>query len=164
MLTEMLDTPIAELTMSDEVDVGNDFFNGRSLFFLNAVLEDVLNHQATCLTKGHLVPHTSKCIVDFCHDLRWLFTPSKLEELLPDMTGISMDDSVWDSSEQLADHVSFVALRNRVEGLLDDVAAERVHAERDDVAVDSISNSNDLIGRAMLEAPLDKEIAKAIDH
>lgn len=31
MLTEMLDAPITELAVGDEVNVGNDFFNRRAL-------------------------------------------------------------------------------------------------------------------------------------
>lgn len=31
MLAEVLDAPIAELTMSDQIDVGNDFLDGRTL-------------------------------------------------------------------------------------------------------------------------------------
>lgn len=76
VLAEMLNTPIAELTMSYEIDVGNDLFNSRSFFILNAVLEDVLNDQTSSLAQRDFVPHATKGFVDLGHNLRWLCTPS----------------------------------------------------------------------------------------
>jgi len=80
------------------------------------------------------------------------------------MTSISVNDCVGNSPKQLADHVSLVAFRNRVESLLYDMAAEWVHTQRDDIAMNGISDSNDLVGRAMLETSLNKEVAKSVDH
>lgn len=129
MLTEMLDAPIAKLTMSNQVDVGNDLFNRGTLLVLDTILEDVLNDKTTSFTQSHLVPHTTKSLVDFQHDLWWFFTPAKFEELLPDVTSIAMNNSIWDTSKQFMDHVSFVFLGHRIKGLLDDMTAKWVHAE-----------------------------------
>lgn len=164
MLAEVLNAPVAELTMSDKINVGNDFFDSRALLILNAIFEDVLYDQAASFTKCDLVPHTAKGFIDLGHDLRWFHAPSEFEQLLPNMTSISVNDCVRNATKQFSNHVSFVFLRDRVESLLDDMAAERVHTEGNDIAVDSVSDSNDLVGRAMLETSLDKEIAKAINH
>lgn len=80
------------------------------------------------------------------------------------MTSISVYDCVRNSSEQLTNHVGFVALWNGIKCLLDDMTTERIHAQGYDIAMDGVSDSNDLIGRAMLEASLDEEVAKTIDH
>ena len=164
MLAEMLNAPIAELAMSDQVNVVDDLFDGRTLLLFNTVLENVLNDQAASLTESDLMPHATESFVDLEHDLRWLTTPAEFEQFLPDMTGIAMDDSVRDTSKKLADHIGLVALWDRVESLLDDVAAEGVHAESDDIAMNSLCDSNDLVRGAMLEAALDKEVAEAVDH
>ena len=99
MLAEMLDAPVAELAMCNEVDIVDDFLNGWPLFFFNAVLEDVLNDQAASLTQSNLMPHATKSLVHLEHDLRRLATPSELEQLLPDMTCIAVNNSVWDTTE-----------------------------------------------------------------
>lgn len=110
------------------------------------------------------MPHASKSLVDLGHDLRWLATPSKLEQFLPDMASISMDDSVRNPSEELSDHVSLVTLGNRVESFLNNMTAKGVHAQRDDVTMYGVCDGNDLIGRAMLEASLNEEVTKTVDH
>lgn len=76
MFTQVLDAPVAELTVSNEVDVGDDFFDRGSLLLLDAVFEDVLNDQASSLTECNLMPHAAKSFVDVGHDLRRLTTPS----------------------------------------------------------------------------------------
>ena len=164
VLAEVLDTPVAELTMRNEINVGDDLFDGRALLLFNAVLEDVLNNETAGLAKSNLMPHATKSLVDLEHDLRRFATPAELEQLLPDMTSIAVDDSIWDASKQLTDHVSFVVLRHRVESLLDDMTAEWVHTQGDDIAMNGIGDSNDLVWSAVLEASLNKEIAEAIDH
>ena len=164
MLAEVLDAPVAELTVGDEIDVGDDLFNSRTLLFFDAVFEDVLNYQAASFAKSDLMPHTPQSLIDFEHDLRWLATPAKFEKLLPDMTSIAVYDSVWNAAEQLANHVGLVVLRDGVEAFLNDVTAERVHAQGDDVSVDGIGNGDDLVRSAVLEAALNEEVAEAIDH
>ena len=62
------------------------------------------------------------------------------------------------------DHDGLVFLRNGVEGFLNDMAAEGVHAQAQGVATDSVGNSNDLLGGTVLKAALDQEIAEAVDH
>ena len=42
MLTDMLDAPVAKLSMGDNVDAMKHFVNARSLVFLETVFEDVL--------------------------------------------------------------------------------------------------------------------------
>lgn len=61
-------------------------------------------------------------------------------------------------------HNGLVLLWNGVEGFLNDMTPERIHAQAQGVATDSIGNGNNLLGRAVLEAALDQEIAEAIDH
>ena len=164
MLAEMLDTPIAKLAVSNEVNVIDDLLDSRPLLFLDTVLEDVLYNQAAGFSKGNLMPHAAKSLVDFQHDLRGLAAPTKLEQLLPDMTSIAMDDSVGNASKKLSDHVSLVALWNGVKSLLDDVAAESVHTEGYDVAMYGFCDSDDLVRCAVLEATLNEEVAEAVDH
>lgn len=164
MLAEMLNTPVAELAMSDKVDVGDDFLDSRSLLVLNAVLEDVLNNETASLTKSNFMPHASKCLIDLQHNLRWFARPSQFEKLLPDVTGISMNDSIWNASKKFLDHVCFVCLWDGVEGLLNDVTTKRIHAECDHIALNGISDGDNLLRSAVLEAALYKEVAKAIDH
>jgi hypothetical protein len=164
VLTEVLDAPVAELTMSDEVNVLDNFVNSGALLFLNTVLEDVLDNQTASLAQSNLMPHSTKCLIDLEHDLRRLPTPAELEQLLPHMTSIAVNDSVRNASKQFPNHISLVVLWNRVEGLLDDVATERIHAESDDVAVNGISNGDDLLRSAVLEAALNQEVAEAVDH
>jgi hypothetical protein len=112
MLAKMLDAPVAKLAMSNEVNVGDHFLDGRALLFFNAVLEDVLYNETAGFTKSNLMPHASKSLVDLEHNLWRLATPAKLEQLLPDVTSVAMDDGVRDTSEQLSNHVSFVVLGN----------------------------------------------------
>ena len=75
------------------------------------------------------MPHVAKSIVHLEHDLRRLTTPAKLKHLLPDMTSMAMDDSIWNASKELSDHICFVILRDNVEGLLDDMAPENIHTQ-----------------------------------
>jgi hypothetical protein len=164
MLTEMLDAPIAELTMRNEIYAVDHFFDGRTLLFLDAILEDVLNYQTSSLTKSDLVPHVSERFVNFEHDLRRLTRPAKLKKLLPNVTSIAVDHSIRNATEQLADHVSFVVLWNRVESLLNNMTAECIHAEGQDVAMYGISDGDDLLRCAMLKATLNEEVAEAVYH
>lgn len=129
VLAKMLDAPIAELSMGNEIDVGDDLLNGWSLLIFDAVLKDVLDHEASSLTQCNLMPHATKSVVDLDHNLWWFATPTKLEKLLPDMAGISMDNSIRDSAKKFSDHIGFVTFGNRIESLLNDMAAEGIHAE-----------------------------------
>lgn len=164
VLAEVLDTPVAELTMRNEINVGDHLFDGRALLLFNAVFEDVLNNETASLAKSDLMPHATKSLIDLEHDLRRFATPAELEQLLPDMTSIAVNDSIWDASKQLTDHVSFVVLRYGVEGLLDDMTTKGIHAQSDDVAVDGVRDSDDLVWSAVLEASLNQEVAETIDH
>lgn len=164
MLAEMLDAPVTELTMSNEINAGDHFFDCRTLLFLDAVLEDVLNDQTASLTESNLMPHALESFVDLEHDLRRFTRPAKLEQLLPDMACIAVDDSIRDASEQLADHVGFVVFRDRVKGLLDNVTAECIHAEGKHVSMNGVGNRDDLLRCAMFEAALNEEVAEAVDH
>lgn len=112
VLAQVLDTPVTELTMSDEIDVRDDFFDGRALLFFNAVLKDVLDDKTAGLTKGNLMPHATKGLIDFDHDLRRLASPAKLEQLLPNMASITVDNGVRDASKKLSNHIGLVVFRN----------------------------------------------------
>lgn len=87
MFADVLDTPIAKLTVSDNVNACKNLFNAGTLtsvsksasdwgwkahlVFLKTVLKDVLNYEATSFTQSNLVPHTLQSFVDKLHDLGW---------------------------------------------------------------------------------------------
>lgn len=75
-----------------------------------------------------------------------------------------MNHGLRNATQQLVNHGSLVFFRNAVEGLLYDVTAESVHTEGKCVTADGLSNGNDLVRRAMLEAALDQEVTEAVDH
>ena len=110
------------------------------------------------------MPHAAKCLVDIAHDLRRRVAPAQLEQLLPDVAGVTVDHGLWDTTKQLMDHGSLVLLGHTIESLLNDVTAESVHAERQRVAADGLCDGGNLIRCAMLEAALDEEVAEAVDH
>lgn len=80
------------------------------------------------------------------------------------MASIAVDDRLGDTAKQLVNHDSLVILGDRVEGLLYNMATEWVHREVQSVPTDCFRNLDDLLRSAMLEAALDKKVAKAIDH
>jgi hypothetical protein len=131
VLTNVLDAPVAELTVGDNVNVCQDLFNARALdntlamtfltdsswyqthfVLLQAVLENVLHHKATSLAQGNLMPHASKSLIDKFHDLRRRLGPTQLEELLPDMAGVAVNNRLGDAAEKLVDHDGLVVLRH----------------------------------------------------
>lgn len=69
------------------------------LVLFKTILEDVLDHEAASLAQGNLVPHTLQSLIDVRHDLRRRLGPTQLEQLLPDMARVAVDDSVGDSSK-----------------------------------------------------------------
>jgi len=73
------------------------------------------------------VPHASESLIDILHDLRGRLGPAELEKLLPNVTSISVDDSLWDATKKLVDHDSLVVFWDGVKCLLNDMAAECVH-------------------------------------
>ncbi len=108
MLANMLDAPIAELPVCDNVNACQNLVdtgtlrNGISnahregshrayLVFLQAILEDVLNDETAGLSKCNFMPHASKGFVDVLHDLRWRVAPSQFEKLLPDVTSVAVN-------------------------------------------------------------------------
>jgi len=110
------------------------------------------------------MPHTSQSFIDVLHDLWRRVTPAKLKQLLPDVASVAMDDCLRNTSKKFVDHDSFVVLRNDVKGLLDNMTAERIHAQSKSVAADRIGNGDDLIRCTVLEASLNEEVPKAVDH
>jgi hypothetical protein len=145
MLTDVLDAPIAELPMSDNVNIGENFLDagalnaelavtvkakgseGSNLVIFEAVLEDILNDQASRLAESHLMPHALQRLIHVLHDLGWGLCPAKLEQLLPDMACIAVNHRLRDAAEQLINHDCLVVLWDRVKGFLDHMAAEWVH-------------------------------------
>jgi hypothetical protein len=110
------------------------------------------------------MPHGVESIVDVLHD-GWRFaSPAELEQLLPDVTGVSVNHGLWNTAKELVHHHNSILFRNRVKGLLNDVASKRIHAEAKSVAADRVGNSDDLLWGTMLEATLDQEITEAVDH
>ena len=164
VLTDVLDAPVAELTMSDNINASKDLIDARTLVLVKTVLEDVLNNKTASLSERDFMPHATQSLVDILHDQRRGATPAKLEQLLPDMTCVAVDDRLRDAAQELVDHDGLVLLGNAVEGLLDDVASESVHTQVQGVATDSLCNQHHLLGRAVLEAALDEEVAETIDH
>lgn len=145
MLTNVLDAPVTELTMGDNVDVGKDLLNTRTLkvcvnyveassrqkcthlVLLQAVLKDILNNQATSLSQGNLMPHPTESFIDKLHDLGRTLSPPQFKQLLPDVTGISMNDCLRDAAKQFVDHNGLVILGDRVKCLLNNVTTKGVH-------------------------------------
>lgn len=164
VLADVLDAPVAELTMGDNVDAGKDLVDAGALVLLKAVLEDVLDDKTASLTEGNLVPHAAESFVDVLHDLRRGVAPAEFEQLLPDVTGVTVNNRLRNAAQKLVDHDGLVLLRNTVESLLNNVAAKRIHAQVEGVVADSTSNGDDLLGSAMLKAVLDQEVAEAVDH
>lgn len=80
------------------------------------------------------------------------------------MASIAVNDGLRYAAKKLTDHDGLVFLRNRVECFLDNMAAERVHGEVESVATNSLCDLDDLVGKAMLETALDKEVTKAVNH
>lgn len=182
VLTDVLDAPIAELPMSDNVDVGEDLLNAgalstrlaviskakrsdsSNLVVFEAVLEDILYDQASCLTKSHLMPHALERLVHILHDLRRGLCPAKLEQLLPDVACITVDHCLRDATEQLIDHDCLVVLWDRVEGFLDHMATKWVHGQIEGMATDRFGDLDHLFGRPVLKAALNEEIAESVHH
>ena len=134
------------------------------LVLLQAVLEDVLDDQTTSLTKGDLVPHPTKCLVDILHDLWRRLGPAKLEKLLPDVASIAVNDGLWNAAKQLVNHDGLVVLWNGIKGLLNNVASKSIHGQVESVATDGLSDLDDLLRSSVLEAPLNEKVTEAVDH
>lgn len=164
VLADVLDAPVAELTMGDNIDAGKDLIDAGTLVILKAVLEDVLNNKTASLTESNLVPHAMESLVDVFHDLGRSVGPAKLEQLLPDVAGVAVDNRLRDAAKKLVDHDGLVLLRDTVKGLLNDVAAEWIHAQVKSVAANGAGNGDDLLRSAVLKAALDEEVAEAVDH
>lgn len=181
VFADVLDTPVSELPVGDDVDADEDLINARALhrtinihraavddatclIFFQAILKDVLHNQAASLSKRNLMPHSAKCFVHISHDLRRGIAPAKLEQLLPDVTSIAVDDSLRDATQQFVNHDRLVLLRHCIEGLLYDVAPERVHAEIESIATNRIGDLDHLSWSAMLKAALNQEVAEAVNH
>jgi hypothetical protein len=96
--------------------------------------------------------------------LRGRVAPAKLEELLPHVTRITMDDGLRDTAEQLVDHGRLVLFGNTVEGFLDNMTSEGIHAKSECVTTNGLGDRDDLVGRAMFEATLNEEVTEAVDH
>ena len=175
MLTDVLNAPISKLTVGEEIDLCKNFLDSgplkgvtcqhyqsismaarkvRYFFVLDAVFEDVLDNETSGFAQSHLMPHAMESVVNLGHDLRRFTAPAKFEELLPHMAGITVDDSLRNTTKQFVDHDSLMFFGNTVERLLDNVAAKGVHAETERITTDSICNRNDLLGCTMLEAAL----------
>jgi len=164
VLADVLDAPVAELAMSDDINAGKNLVDAGTLVILKAVLEDVLNDKTASLAEGDLVPHAVESLVDVLHDLGRSVGPAELEQLLPDVASVAVNNRLRDAAKKLVDHGGLVLLRNTVESLLNDVAAKWIHAQVESVAADSASNGDDLFRSAVLKAALDEEVAEAVDH
>lgn len=164
VLADMLDAPVAKLTVRDNVNVGEHFPNAWTLVLFKTVFEDVLYDQASSLAQSNLMPHAAQSLVDILHDLRRRVTPAQLEQLLPDVACIAVDNGLWDTTKEFVDHDCFVVLWDDIERLLDDVTAESIHTELKSLAANSIGNGDDLFRCTVLEATLDEEVPKTVNH
>lgn len=163
VLADVLDAPVAELAMRDHINAAKDLTDTGALVLLQAVLEDVLDDKAAGLAKCHLMPHATESFVDVAHNLWWLVAPAQLEQLLPDVASVAMDHRLGDAAQKLVYHDGLVLLRHIVEGLLDDMTPEGIHAEVEGVATDGTRNGDDLFRCTVFEAALDKKVAEAIN-
>jgi hypothetical protein len=75
VFADMLNAPIAELAVCDDIDAGKNLVDARTLanvshdtvsgtgctclVLFETILEDILHHQTACLTESDLVPHTT---------------------------------------------------------------------------------------------------------
>ncbi len=143
--------------------IGLRLRRGAYLVFFEAVLEDVLHHEAPRLAESDLMPHSPQSFVHIFHDLGGRVAPAEFEELLPHMASIAVDDSLGDASKQLVHHDRLVFLWHGVKGLLDDMAAESIHTQAQGVAANGVGDGDHLLRGPMLEATLDKEIAETED-
>lgn len=110
------------------------------------------------------MPHVLQVRVDEFHDLRTSTLPAKLEELLPDMASVTVDDGILDAHEKVVDHEALLLLRGVVKGLLNDVTAKSIHTELDGMTADALGNVEDVRRRTVLHTALDEEVAKAVEH
>lgn len=56
------------------------------------------------------------------------------------MARVTVDDGLWDATQQLVNHDSLVLLGHAVESLLDNMASESIHAEVQGVATDCLGD------------------------
>lgn len=181
VFADMLNAPIAELTMSHDIDACKYFLDTRALntssvvhlnssdmktylVLLEAILENVLHDKTARFAQSNFMPHASQRIIDIFHDLGRRLSPSKLKEFLPDVTSVSVDDSFWDSTEQLMDHNGLVIFRYGVKCFLNNMTAKRIHGQVKGVASNRFCNLDNLLRCTMLKAALNKKVAKSIDH
>jgi hypothetical protein len=80
------------------------------------------------------------------------------------MAGVSMNDSLGNTTQKLMNHDGLVVLWNRVESLLNDMASKSIHGKVQSITSNGISNLDDLFRSSMLEAALNQEVSKSIDH
>lgn len=138
--------------------------DSTNLVLLQTILKDVLHNQTTRLAQGNLVPHAAQRLVDILHDLGRRLGPTQLEQLLPDVASITVNDRLGNPAQQLVNHDGLVLLGHRVEGLLNHMAAKGVHREIQSVSANRLGNLDHLFRSAMLKAALHQEVAEPVDH
>lgn len=162
VFADMLNAPVAELTVGDHIDAGEDFVDAWTLrtlasasvveallaylVLLQTVLEDVLHHETAGLTKRNLMPHAPKSLIDALHDLWWRAVPAELKQFLPDMTSIAMNDGLGDAMKQLLNEACLNAFWNDIKSLLNNMTAEGIHAQVQDVPCNRLGDGQDLLG------------------
>lgn len=180
MFTDVLDAPVTELAVGHNIDVGQHFIDAgtllkvsirppsskgsSNLIFFQTVFKDVLHDQTPSLAKSYIVPHSAQGLIDVLHNLWGRVGPAQLEQLLPHMARVTMDDRLRDTAQELVDHDGFVLFWNGIKCLLDHMAAKGIHAQAKRIATDSVGNGDDLLRRSMFEATLDQEVPEAVDH
>lgn len=182
MLANVLNAPITKLPVSNDVDVGKDFFNAGALYGLvskgsgysinlvtylvlfQTIFKNILHDEAPSLSESHLVPHATEGLIDKLHNLRRRLCPPQLKKLLPDMAGVSMNDCVGDAAQKFVNHDGLVIFRDGIKCFLNNMASEGVHGKVQGVASNCFGDFDDLLRCAMLEASLYKKVPKPVDH
>lgn len=164
ILADVLDTPIPKLTSCNNIDVGQHFIDTRPLVLFHAVFKNILDNEAARLTQGDLMPHPLEGFIDMLHDIWGRVAPVELKKLLPDMTGIPVNNRVWNAAQKLVDKTRLEILRYAIQSLLDDMASKGIHTQSNRVSTDIVSNVVNLLHRSMLKTTLDEEVSESIDH
>ena len=75
-----------------------------------------------------------------------------------------MDYRLGNPAQKLVYHNCLIFFGNRIECLLHNMTTKSVHAQVQRITANGVRDGNDLFWSSMLEAALDEEVAKAVDH
>jgi hypothetical protein len=75
-----------------------------------------------------------------------------------------MYDGLRDAAKKLTHHDGLELFRYTIEGFLDYMASESVHAQCHSIATNRICNALDLLRGSVFETPLNEKVAETVDH